>query len=1569
VGFSVIDPDLLESLATGSGPTDGMLAVFLASPQAQQDPKFLAVAQHLTRLADGLYSGVLLPADVSRLQEVDGLKVSADRVLTVDPPQASPPAEVKDSIWHELSGTDTTVPQVDPLLAETRNLLNLKGSDQVIAIIDTGIDTRAVGLDGAGKVVYRKDFTVPSGSCTDGIYLDPYGHGTHVASIAAGATNSAQPTIEGVAPEAKLVDLRVFDCAAYGTTSQVDDALKWVLDNRDLYKITVVNLSLGVSSGPQDGTDTTSILVNRLVASGVFVSVAAGNQGDAPATIYSPASAQFATTVGSAAVNRYGSYLSYFSSQGPIAGRDGIDVLAAGSSIRAANSTWPAYSSMGPSVVHSGTSMAAPYVAGLAALLHEKSPSHAPSGEICAIGDACPEGVTVATMTNGLEDDMFYSAGDWFAPGSDAISGHGLVNATNSLLGASSPPASHVEGSLDAGSATLIAVPAHATGVTVTVVTDPSVADSAWSTEHFEYAWIDAAGVTSQVEFPCNLDQNPATTYCTWSVMWTPHEYYFYSPPSSQTTWLRLLTTKTVDAVVTAPGLPSALTMSNGIAADDLQLDAGGQGTLHVVRSLASALPSTLSFTSSAGVLTPEDATLPAGAAGTFVDVPVSRVMGYTPVAPESSGRLTVTSGGVPVAAVSIQYPSVDGLGGQLTAGAQQVKFGNLTDRSLFVASNGTIVGDSALPLLVRQPSTYGFYVGPYVVEPGSNDAIKIPIDQTTITAMSVEGLSADGKRVLMSEYPDGAGVVPGDDDSRTVYFVFDRESGTSVEIGSSTLRPKGNGPRLSSEGREAAYLVDAPGDMVEVYWQGGENFGTTKVVATFPAADNPGVFSVDATHVLVGVTDPKVGYPESRLYVVDGGSFVSIAPAYVGPSLSADGSAVAYVTANFTEVKCYRVSDGTLVSFDARGEGASALVAGNNCAYVVAQLERFVPYPGARGSLGFELVRLFPNGSRTLLAAITGQREASWQSDATGTVFVTSTGLALSPGDTNGLYDAYRGAYGAPQLAPPVVSSVSPPVGPAGGGTTVTLTGSAFTGASSVTFGGVAGTALSVRSATSLTVVTPAHAGGPEDVVVTTPKGSGPPGVFTYRAVATIASVSPGFGPTVGGTAVTVTGSGFTPSTQVTFGGVAGAGLFVASSTSLTVVTPAGTSAQAPVVVSSEVGDSVPYFFAFVDTSVVAETPTRIQDQSSFTAGVVRCYPVTGLATVPDGATGVLLNVTAVGPAGNGYVVVYPDTAGNGATVAPLASTVNFEPGKDVANSAMVAIPSDGKVCAYSAGGTLTRLILDVAGYVVPGSGITIQSAQRLLDTRQVAQQVTGPVAPNVVNTVQVTGHAGVPSGATAVVANVTIVGPTAEGHLRAWAAGTPVPNTSVVNYAPGQTKANGQIIALSPSGGLSFESFTGAGTSTNPVQVIIDVVGYVAAGSQFTPTAPTRIVETRASEGVVGPIPGALVPNMVYPVTLSDTNLIPATATAVVLNVTAVGPTEFGNLRVYPDTNGLGTTQPPNASNLNYIPGRAIPNMVIVQIPTDGRKIDFYNNQGLSSSRTHLIVDVIGYIDTPPI
>jgi hypothetical protein len=141
----------------------------------------------------------------------------------------------------------------------------------------------------------------------------------------------------------------------------------------------------------------------------------------------------------------------------------------------------------------------------------------------------------------------------------------------------------------------------------------------------------------------------------------------------------------------------------------------------------------------------------------------------------------------------------------------------------------------------------------------------------------------------------------------------------------------------------------------------------------------------------------------------------------------------------------------------------------------------------------------------------------------------------------------------------------------------------------------------------------------------------------------------------------------------------------------------------------------------------------------------------------------------------------------------------------------------------------------------------------------------------------------------------------------------------------------------------------------------VIIDITGYVTEASPIVSTTPTRIVETRASEGVIGPITGRLAQQQIYSVEV-PTSVVPEGATSVILNVTAVQPESLGHLRVYPDTAGNGATTPPETSSVNYIPGRDIPNMVVVQLPAD-RKVDFYS----VSSTTDMVVDVIGYIQTP--
>src|SRR5581483_346750 len=118
----------------------------------------------------------------------------------------------------------------------------------------------------------------------------------------------------------------------------------------------------------------------------------------------------------------------------------------------------------------------------------------------------------------------------------------------------------------------------------------------------------------------------------------------------------------------------------------------------------------------------------------------------------------------------------------------------------------------------------------------------------------------------------------------------------------------------------------------------------------------------------------------------------------------------------------------------------------------------------------------------------------ATTPAHAAGAVDVAVT----TPGGTGTGTSAYT------YVAVPTVSSVSPNSGPTGGGTSVTITGTNFTGATAVTFGGSAATGVTVVSATSITATTPAHAAGAVDVAVTTPGGSGT-GTSAYTFVTTL--------------------------------------------------------------------------------------------------------------------------------------------------------------------------------------------------------------------------------------------------------------------------------------------------------------------------------------------------------------------------------------------------------------------------------------------------------------------------------
>ncbi|ATL30098.1 hypothetical protein KY5_5080 [Streptomyces formicae] len=238
------------------------------------------------------------------------------------------------------------------------------GKGVKIAVLDTGVD--ATHPDLKDQVVGEKNFSTSPDA------KDRFGHGTHVASIAAGTGAKSGGKFKGVAPGAKLLNGKVLSDDGYGEDSEIIAGMEWAAAE----KADVVNLSLG--GGDTPGVDPLEATVNKLSADkGILFAIAAGNDG-APGSVGSPGSADAALTVGAVDDN---DKLADFSSQGPRVGDGAIkpDVTAPGVDITAAaapGSVIEKEVGQKPEgyLTISGTSMATPHVAGAAAILKQQHP-------------------------------------------------------------------------------------------------------------------------------------------------------------------------------------------------------------------------------------------------------------------------------------------------------------------------------------------------------------------------------------------------------------------------------------------------------------------------------------------------------------------------------------------------------------------------------------------------------------------------------------------------------------------------------------------------------------------------------------------------------------------------------------------------------------------------------------------------------------------------------------------------------------------------------------------------------------------------------------------------------------------------------------------------------------------------------------------------------------------------------------------------------------------------------------------------------------------------------------------
>ncbi len=379
----------------------------------------------------------------------------------------------------------------------------------------------------------------------------------------------------------------------------------------------------------------------------------------------------------------------------------------------------------------------------------------------------------------------------------------------------------------------------------------------------------------------------------------------------------------------------------------------------------------------------------------------------------------------------------------------------------------------------------------------------------------------------------------------------------------------------------------------------------------------------------------------------------------------------------------------------------------------------------------------------------------------------------------------------------------------------------------------------------------------------------------------------------------------------------------------------------------------------------VPLSTPTRLVDtraSGALGAGTTITVAVTGAAPLPAaGSTrAAVLNVTVVGPAGEGFWTVYPT-----GTAMPTASSVNVDErwallGDALAVPNLVTVPvgADGTVTVFSQRGG--QVVIDmlgsyqVSGAVADGRFVPLASPRRMLDTRD-----TTILAPTSITELRVPDA----GGAEAAVLNVTTMA-SAAGYWTFFPAGTTPPNAANLNSLyPLHIVSNQVIVPLDAEGDFSVYTQSGG-------QLIIDLVGLFTGASAsvstdglFVPLAtPTRFLDTRDATNPLGngrmPLPGW---NLEVPVATNPA-IARTDVAALAVNLTVTEAIAGGYVSLTP----AGATDPAaksrTTSTLNVVrAAQTLPNHATVAVSARG--FDVFTQSG-----THLIVDVAGYyIGTP--
>ncbi|MGB2569265.1 hypothetical protein ACPFP2_12545 [Micromonospora citrea] len=363
------------------------------------------------------------------------------------------------------------------------------------------------------------------------------------------------------------------------------------------------------------------------------------------------------------------------------------------------------------------------------------------------------------------------------------------------------------------------------------------------------------------------------------------------------------------------------------------------------------------------------------------------------------------------------------------------------------------------------------------------------------------------------------------------------------------------------------------------------------------------------------------------------------------------------------------------------------------------------------------------------------------------------------------------------------------------------------------------------------------------------------------------------------------------------------------------------------------------------------AVPPTRLLDTRA-AIGVATTTPVPAnsevVLTVDDVGgvpapliSAVVLNVTVTQPTASGFLTVYPD-----GTPRPSSSNVNFVAEETVPN--LVTVPmTNGRIRIRNSGSGTVHVIADLQGhYSAAGQGFSARTPERVLDTRVSG----GAFAPQTTRQLDL-GHRVAP-GTTAVVLNVTVTGPTANGVLKVFPYGQAVPTASNLNFVTGQTIPNLVVVPV-VDGKVNIHN-----QSSGSTHVVADLAGSFGPDAQlgYVPNGPKRIIDTRDGTGVPGAAP--LQPRQSIEV-FPDVKGWPCCVTveALVANLTVTAPTAPGVLIAHP-----ADEDRPTVSNVNFVAGETASNLAVVRNSPGGLRL--HNS---SSGTVHTIVDQAGVFIAP--